>query len=155
MKARDVRAHRLHQRLQLVQLVLGKRLGGEQVHRAGVGLRQAAVQHGQVVAECFAAGGRRDDDDVLAGFDMLERLGLVRVQLLDSPALFEGFAERRLDGAGQVDEFRFTGGDSTDRAHGGIGVLHPTFEACDRAFEPAAPGQHALNLVLWGSRVDS
>ena len=49
---------------------------------------QQQVQHRQVVAERLAAGGRGDHDDVAAGVDRGEGLGLVGVEARDAP-LFE------------------------------------------------------------------
>ena len=68
---------------ELRHLVLAERLGREQEQRPGGRVLGDRLERGQRVAQRLARGGRRDDDDVLAGMDGLDRLGLVRVQPLD------------------------------------------------------------------------
>ena len=70
--------------LQLGLLILGERLGGEEVQRPGVRVFEDGVQDGQVVAHGLAAGGGGDHDDVAAGQGVLDRLGLVGVQPIDA-----------------------------------------------------------------------
>ena len=53
----DVGADLFDQSVQLGLLVLGERLGGEEVEGAGVGVFEDGVEDGQVVAEGLAAGG--------------------------------------------------------------------------------------------------
>ena len=68
-----IRLQGLDQRSQLGQLVVGQGFGGEEVEGAGVGIVEQAVQDGQVVAQGFARGGGRDDDDVFAAQGRLHR----------------------------------------------------------------------------------
>ena len=86
----DVGAHRVDGALEFVQLILGQRLGGEQIHGARVRIAQQQVQHRQVVAERLAAGGGRDDDRVGAGADQVEGFRLVGVEPGDAAALERG-----------------------------------------------------------------
>ena len=64
---------RLGQLHQLGELVLGQRLGREQIEHARLGLLHERLEHGQVVAERLARGGRRHHDEVLALGHGLER----------------------------------------------------------------------------------
>jgi hypothetical protein len=75
------------QLLQLGQLVLGQRLGGEEVEHPGLGLGQQRLEHRQVVAERLARGGRRHHHEVLSLFNQFPSASLMRVELADaSPA---------------------------------------------------------------------
>ena len=87
---------RIGQRAQLDQLVGGKRLGGEEVERAGGGVRGDGVEDRQVVAERLARCGRRDDDDVPAGARGRVGRGLVCVQRVD-PTRTQGGHDPRVD----------------------------------------------------------
>ena len=69
------------------QLVLAQRLGREEVQRASGGILGHRLEDRQVVAQRLARRGRRDDDDVLAGAQRLERLRLVGVEHLDARAM--------------------------------------------------------------------
>ena len=75
---------RLAHRLQLGELILRERLGRKQIQRAARRVLQDRVQDRRVVAERLARRRRRDDDDVAAGERVLDRLGLMRVELLDA-----------------------------------------------------------------------
>ena len=77
-------AMRLAHRLQLGELILRERLGRKQIQRAARRVLQDRVEHRRVVAERLARRGRRDDDDVAAGQRVLDRFGLVRVELMDA-----------------------------------------------------------------------
>ncbi len=81
------RAHLVHGALEFVQLIFGQRLGGEQVHGARAGIAHQQIEHRQVVAQRLAAGGGRDDDDVLAGLNLVEGVGLVGVEARDAALL--------------------------------------------------------------------
>ena len=96
-KGLDVGVKRMDELLELVHLIGGQRLRGKQVQRAGVRLREDPVEHRQVVAQRFAAGGRRHHDEVLARMRGPKRLGLVRVQGFD-PALAQGARQTWVDG---------------------------------------------------------
>ena len=111
----DLAAHLLHRALKLVELILGQRLGGEQVHGARAGVAHQQIQHRQVVAERLAAGGRRDDDDVLAGLNLVEGLGLVRVEPRD-PAFSRAARKSRVDQRRNIGEHSFGGRLMVDRA---------------------------------------
>ena len=69
------------------ELVLAERLGGEQVERSGGRVFGDRLQHGQVEAERLARRRRRDDHDVVATPERVERLCLVGVQHLDALAV--------------------------------------------------------------------
>jgi hypothetical protein len=71
-------------------VILGERLGREQVKRLSLRLGGEALEHRQVVAEGLARGGRRDDHDVLAAQRARDGLGLVAVGRRKAPP-----AERR------------------------------------------------------------
>ena len=86
------------------QLVLAERLGREQVQRASRWILRDGVQDRQVVAQRLARRGGRDDDDVLAALQGVERVGLVGVEHLDAlsvershQALVEPIRKRRRD----------------------------------------------------------
>lgn len=74
---------------QLGHLVLGQRLGREQVQRLGLALHGGA-DHRQGVAQRLAAGGGGDDGHVFAPLGGIPCFGLVAVQLLDAPRLQRG-----------------------------------------------------------------
>ncbi len=83
-RAQDRRGQLAGDGVELGELVLGEGLGGEEVEGAGAGLGEEPAEHGQVVAEGFAAGGGGDDDDVLAAQRSLGSKGLVSVEALDA-----------------------------------------------------------------------
>ena len=70
--------------MQLGELILRKRLRGEQVERACGRVAKNGAEHGRVVAERLAGGGWRGDDDVAPRQRMLDRHRLVRIQLFDA-----------------------------------------------------------------------
>ena len=74
-------ANRAGELVQLRHLILRERLGREQIQRARRRILQDAIENRQVVAERLARRRRRGDDDLPAGGDVLERFGLVRVEL--------------------------------------------------------------------------
>ena len=80
----EPRRDRLAHRLQLGELILRERLGRKQIQRAARRILQDRIEHRRVVAERLARRGRRDHDDVPAGERVLDRLGLVRVELRDA-----------------------------------------------------------------------
>ncbi len=65
---------------QICHLVLRQRFRRKQVQRARLVIAQEPVQHGQIVAQRFAARCPSDDDDVFAVTHMLPRGRLMRVQ---------------------------------------------------------------------------
>ena len=71
----------LAQALKLRELILRERLGRKQIERTAGGILQDGVQHRRVVAERLARRRRRDHDDVAAGQRVLDRFGLMRVEL--------------------------------------------------------------------------
>ncbi len=92
--------HRLRQRLQLRELVLGQRLGREQIEDAGFRTLDERLQDRQVVAERLARRRRRDHHDVAAGLDQLPHARLVAEQLLDA-ARAQGLGDARVERRGK------------------------------------------------------
>ena len=70
--------------VQLGELILRERLGGEEVQRARVRIFQHRVQDRQVVAQRFSGRRRRDDHHVASLPDACRSHGLVRIQLRDT-----------------------------------------------------------------------
>ena len=62
---------------------MGQRLGREQVQRAGSGIVEQRVEHGQAVGQRLAGGSGGGQDNVLPRQRRLDRLGLVGVGLFD------------------------------------------------------------------------
>ena len=85
--AAKLRGEGFGHRLQLGELILRERLGGKQIQRAAGGSCRIAVQDRRVVAERLARRRRRDHHDVTAGQRVLDRLGLMRVELRDPARL--------------------------------------------------------------------
>src|SRR5262249_49497832 len=113
----DFRPHGIDATLQLVQLVLSQRLGGEEVHGAGTRLAQEEVQDWQVVAESLAAGSRGHNDNIAPRFDVFESFSLVRVKPVDS-APGERRKQSGIDAGWELPIFAFTGGLMMDGAYG-------------------------------------
>ncbi len=70
--------------LEGLELILGEGLGGEEVERAAGRVGEKGLEDGRVVAEGLATGSGGDDDDVVAGADVVDGLGLVGVKLVDA-----------------------------------------------------------------------
>ena len=135
---------RLRQLHQLGELVLGERLGGEQIEHPRLGLLHQRLQHRQVVAERLAGRGRRDHHEVLALGHRVEGLGLVRVELLH-PARLEGLDDPGIQRRRERGEHRGLGvevpdgGDEGPRLERGQELVeelpdlhgaHPMFSGC-------------------------
>ena len=90
-----VRASFRNQAVQLVELVLGERLGWEQVERPRRAVLEDCANHRDVVAECLATRCRGHDDCVLARERTFDGLRLVCVRPLNA-ALSERFDELRV-----------------------------------------------------------
>ena len=101
--------------VQFGELVLREGFGREKIDGAGVGIFEDRVQDRQVVAERFAGGRRRDDDDVFSGVDGFGGSGLVGVGLVDFFGLVGGL-EVGMQPRGEVGVLGFSGGEV---AHGG------------------------------------
>ena len=86
--------------LQLGELVLRERFGGEQIERAARWILKDGAQDGRVVAERLAGRGRRDHDDIAAGERVVDRLGLMSVKLSDA-ARFECVLKPLVDRPGE------------------------------------------------------
>ena len=69
---------------ELRDLVLAERLRREEEQRPRRRIVGDRLEDGQRVAQRLARCGRRDDDDVVAGADGLDRLRLVGVQPVDA-----------------------------------------------------------------------
>ena len=76
-----------------LELVLGERLGGEEVERGRLRLGEQPLQHRHVVAEAFPARGPRHHHGVEPAAQRLDRLHLVGVKAGDA-AVLERLAER-------------------------------------------------------------
>ena len=83
------------------ELVLAERLGREEVERARGGILRHRLEHRQVVAERLARRGGRDDDDVLAVAQRLERLRLVACTAISMPWLRSARTRRGSSHAGK------------------------------------------------------
>jgi hypothetical protein len=81
-----VRHRELGERVQLGELILRERLRRETGTARASRVLQDRVEHRRVVAQRLARRRRRDRDDVAPGEHVRERLGLVRVELLDARA---------------------------------------------------------------------
>ena len=92
----DVLPEQILQVEDLLLLVLGERLGGEEVERARVGLPEDPVEDRRVVAKRLAGSGRSDRGDVLPRFDAVEHLPLVGIERFDAPAAI-GVAQAGVD----------------------------------------------------------
>jgi hypothetical protein len=110
--------------VQLGQLVLGQRLGREEVEGAGVGVLQDPVEDRQVVAEGLARGGRRDDHDVLPRLDPLVGLALVGVEPLVAPP-GERLLQLRVQVRREVDDLGGLGREVAQRGQDGLGAERP------------------------------
>ena len=73
----DFGAQLAGQPLKRMKLVFGQRLGGEQINGARVTVGHQTIQDRKVVAQCLAAGGWRDHDDIFARRCHFQRLRLV------------------------------------------------------------------------------
>ena len=119
---------RLAEALKLSQLVLRERLGRKEIQRAARWVLQNRVQHRRVVAERLARRGRRDDDDVPMRKRVVDRAGLVRVELLD-PARPQRPRQSRVERGREWRILRGNRGqpaDSGDVVIGGVGpdIVH-------------------------------
>ena len=82
--------------MQLGELILRERLGRKQIQRARRRVAQDRAQHRRVVAERLPRRGRRRHHDVTAGKRMVDRHGLMGVELIDA-ALAQHVAEARIE----------------------------------------------------------
>src|SRR5205823_9084108 len=73
-------------RMQLRELILRQRLCRKQIQRAARRVLQNRVEHRRVVTEGFSRRCRRDDDDVAMAEGVLDRVRLMRVDLVDAAA---------------------------------------------------------------------
>ena len=105
---------------ELRDLVLAERLGRKEEQRPSRRVLGDRLERGQGIAEGLARRGRRDHDDVLAGMDRIDGLGLVRVQPLD-PAPGETLHDAR------VQPRRHRGVDRLARRQDGV-MDHPASE---------------------------
>ena len=83
-RGRDVQPARGGQLPELGHLVLAERLGREEEQRPRGRILGDGLQDRHGVAQRLARRGRRDDDDVRARVDRLDRLGLVGVRAGDA-----------------------------------------------------------------------
>jgi hypothetical protein len=101
----DVGPDLLDHAVELGELVLGERLGREQVESARVGVLQDPVENRQVVAERLARRRGRHDDHVLATRHAGEGFGLVAVEpFVASPG--QGVAQLRMQLVGKLHDAR-------------------------------------------------
>jgi hypothetical protein len=116
----DVGAEGLDGRVQLGELVLGERLGREEVERSHIRVLQDRVEDGKVVAERLAGGRRRDDHRAPPGPDGVAGLALVRVQPLD-PARAQDLEELRMEVGREVRVAPGLGRKAAHRGEDGLG----------------------------------
>ncbi len=100
-RGREVHLGQGGQVAELGQLVLAQGLGGEQVERPSGRVVGDRLQDRQVVAERLARCGGRDDGDVLAVVQRIERLALVAVERGDAATL-EGPHQAPVEPVGHV-----------------------------------------------------
>ena len=106
---------------ELGELVLGQRLGGEQIEHTTVRLLHQGLEHREVVAERLARRRRGHDDQVLPLGDDLERLGLVAVELLHA-ARAERFHQPRIERGGERSEDGSSRLEASDGGDEGAGL---------------------------------
>ena len=104
------------------ELVLRERFGGEEVERARIGIFEDGIQDGQVVAERFARGRGRNDNEIFARARRFGRGGLMRVELVDSLGAIRS-GKFRANPRGHWAELRFAGGDVLDRGEDFVGTV--------------------------------
>ena len=109
VEALTVRPGGARQLTELCDLVLAERLGGEQEQGPRRRILSDRLQDGQRVAERLARRRGRDDNDVPAIPDKLDRLRLVRVQLVHA-ARGEAVADPRIQPRRQGRERAARGG---------------------------------------------
>ena len=143
----DWRAHRIHGALQLVQLVFGQRLGGEQVHGAGPGVFHHPVQHRQVVTEGLPAGGGRHNHHVLARPDQPEGFRLMAVKLRDA-LLEQRLPEPVLNALREGCVLARAGRQMMDRANWGVVVRSPGLETGQRRLQAGGSRQPGFRAEL-------
>ncbi len=135
--------------MQLRELILGERLGGEKVERATLGLAQDAIEDRKVIAESLSRRGGCDHHDVLPCSDPLERLALVGVELFDTPAA-KGIPDLGRELFGKLDE---VGGLRRKMPERGD-ALKPrrfAFELRDDVLESAASIDRRQDLRHWNA----
>ncbi|MEI2690009.1 MAG: hypothetical protein V9H69_09940 [Anaerolineae bacterium] len=96
------------QSVQFGQLVVGQRLGGEEVEGAGGGVGQQRLGHRQVVAQGLAAGGGGGDHQVFAGLRGAPGRDLVAVERIDA-AVAQRSGQLRLQISRQRQRMRRSG----------------------------------------------
>ena len=143
----DIRAHRVNDGLEFVKLVFGQRLGRKQVHGARAGVFHQTVQDGKVVTKRLTTGRRRDDRGVLAGPDVLESLGLMAVETVQS-LLLQSLPELLVDQPGNLRKLAGLRLLVAYGPHGRIRGLHPIPEPGDCGFESLAPRERATGGEL-------
>ena len=112
----------LREIVQLGELVLRERLGGEEVERARIGIFEDGVQDRQVVAERFAGCRGRDDHEVFSRARKFGCGGLMRIELVDSLGAI-GSGKFRANPRGHGAELRFARGDVLDRGEDFVGAV--------------------------------
>ena len=112
----------LREIVELGQLVLRERLGGEEVERARIGIFEDGIQDGQVVAERLARGRGRDDNEILSRARNFGCGCLMRVELVDSLGAIRS-GKFRANPRGHGAELRFARGDVLDRGEDFVGAV--------------------------------
>lgn len=82
--------------MDLLHLVLGQGLCGEQIKGARFRLCKYPLEHRQVIAEGFAAGGGRHQDHIAALPDKPNRFGLMAIEPPD-PTVIQYLAQAGMD----------------------------------------------------------
>ena len=104
--------------MNFVHLILRQRLGGKKIQRARFRLLQNTLEHRQIVTKRFAAGGGRDQHDILAVADKADSLRLMPIKFFHA-AFFENIEQARIYPRGIV--FKIAGFSGNFHHGGGVG----------------------------------
>ena len=121
---------------------------GKRYSARAAGSSAIAWSDGQGVAQRLARRGRRDDDDVLAGVDGLDRLRLVGVQLLDA-ARRPGRSTRRGSSQSGMSAKVFNGPIKDNTGKELLPAGQKLAQSDLDQFPPGAPGSECKTCMYW------